>query len=230
MTASIVGAMPGEMFGDGPATGGVPRMKLYDTPRAPNPRRVRWFMAEKGIDDIEIVPVDLMTGEHKQPGYLAKAGLANLPALEMDNGQTITESIAICRYLESRYPEPNMFGRTPEETAFIEMWMRRAEMLVATPLMMGVRHTHPALAVLETQNAEVGQYNKAQGERALNILEAKLAEGGWLAADRVTIADIVAFLGIDFARLIKFKPSDDLSHLKRWADAMRARPAAKVAV
>lgn len=205
-------------------------MKLYDTPRAPNPRRVRWFMAEKGIEDIEIVPVDLMKGEHKQPDYLAKAGVANVPALELDNGTTITESIAICRYLESKYPEPNLFGRTPEETAFIEMWARRAEMLVAVPLMMGVRLTHPALAVLETPNAAVGEYNKAQGEAALRVLENKLAEGGWLAADRVTIADIVAFVGIEFARLIKFQPSEELTHVKRWIDAMRSRPAAKVAV
>ena len=142
-------------------------MKLYDTPLAPNPRRVRWFMAEKGIDDVEVVSLNLIKGEHKTPDYLSKAGLANVPALELDDGTTITESVAICRYLESRYPEPNLFGRTPEETALIEMWMRRAEMLVATPLMVGVRHTHPAMAALEQQNPAVGEYNKEAATRAL---------------------------------------------------------------
>jgi glutathione S-transferase len=202
-------------------------MKLYDTPLAPNPRRVRWFMAEKGIDDIEVVTLNLIQGEHKTPEYLSKAGLANVPALELDDGTTITESIAICRYLESRYPEPNLFGRTPEETAVIEMWTRRAEMLVATPFMLGVRHTHPALAALETQNPAVAEYNKAAGLRALKVLDRRLAESEWLATDRLTIADIVAFIGIDFGRMIKLGPPPELTHVGRWAEAMRKRPAAK---
>jgi glutathione S-transferase len=202
-------------------------MKLYDTPLAPNPRRVRWFLAEKGVEDIEIVRLDLMKGDHKTPDYLAKAGLANVPALELDDGACITESLAICRYLESRYPEPNLFGRTPEETAVIEMWTRRAEMLVATPFMLGVRHSHPALAALETQNPAVADYNKAAGLRALKVLDRRLAESAWLGAERLTIADIVAFIGIDFGRLIKLQPPEELTNLARWAAAMRARPAAK---
>lgn len=201
-------------------------MKLYDTPLAPNPRRVRWFMAEKGIDDVEVVTLNLIKGEHKQPEYLRKAGLANVPALELDDGTTITESIAICRYLESRYPEPNLFGRTPEETAVIEMWMRRAEMLVATPFMLGVRHTHPALAALETQDPAIAEYNKAAGLRALKVLDRRLAESEWLGADRLTIADIVGFIGIDFGRMIKLSPPPELTHVARWAEAMRSRPAA----
>jgi glutathione S-transferase len=202
-------------------------MKLYDTPLAPNPRRVRWFMAEKGIEDIEVVSLNLIQGEHKTPDYLAKAGLPNVPALELDDGTTITESVAICRYLESRYPEPNLFGRTPEETAVIEMWMRRAEMLVATPFMLGVRHSHPALAALEEQNPTIAEYNKQTGLRALRVLDRRLAESEWLAADRLTIADIVGFVGIDFGRMIKLSPPEELTHVNRWAAAMRARPAAK---
>ena len=111
-------------------------MKLYDSRRAPNPRRVRWFMAEKGIDDIEIVDVDLLAGDHREPDYLSRAGMPHVPALTVDTGETITESIAICRYLESLYPAPNLFGHDPKEVAVIEMWMRRAEMMVATPLML----------------------------------------------------------------------------------------------
>ncbi|MFC3070795.1 glutathione S-transferase family protein [Phenylobacterium soli] len=201
-------------------------MKLYDTPLAPNPRRVRWFMAEKGITDIEIVSLNLIKGEHKTPDYLERAGLPNVPALELDDGTTITESIAICRYLESKYPEPNLFGRTPEETAVIEMWMRRAEMMVATPLMMGVRHTHPALAALEQQNPVIGDYNKEAGLRALKLLDRRLGESEWLAGERITIADIVAFIGLDFGRLIKLAPPPELKNVCRWADVMRARPAA----
>ena len=202
-------------------------MRLYDTAFAPNPRRVRWVMAEKGVDDLEIVAVDLMKGEHKQPGYLEKAGLAQLPALEFDDGTVVTESVAICRYLESRHPEPNLFGRTPEETAVIEMWLRRAEMLVATPMMMWVRHTAPPLAVLEEQNPAVAAYEQAKGLAGLKVLDARLAGHDWLAAERITIADIVAFIGIDFARMLRFRPPGELANLCRWAEAMRARPAAK---
>lgn len=202
-------------------------MKLYDTPAAPNPRRVRWVMAEKDVGDIELVAVSLMKGEHKQPDYLQKAGLAQLPALELDDGTVVAESIAICRFLESRYPQPNLFGRTPEETAQIEMWLRRAEMLVANPIMQWVRLTAPPLAVLEEPNPAVAAYQQAQGLKGLEVLDARLAGRDWLAADRLTIADIIAFIGLDFARLIRFRPPAELANLNRWADAMRARPAAK---
>ena len=201
-------------------------MKLYDTPLAPNPRRVRWFMAEKGIDDVEIVPVNLFEGQHKTPEYLAKAGLPNVPMVEMDDGTCVTESIAICRYLEAKYPEPNLFGRTPEEAAVIEMWLRRIEMMVATPLMIGVRHAHPAMGALEAQVPVIGEHNLAGATRALRILDRQLSGRDWIAADRLTIADIVAFVGLDFGRMIKFQAPEELTHLARWADAMRERPAA----
>ena len=201
-------------------------MKLYDTPLAPNPRRVRWFMAEKGITDVEIVTLDLFESQHKTPDYLAKAGLPNVPMLEMENGVCITESVAICRYLEAKYPEPNLFGRAPEETAVIEMWLRRAEMMVATPIMIGVRHTHPAMGALEAQVPVIGEHNISGATRALKVLDRRLAESEWIAADRLTIADIIAFVGLDFGRMIKFRLPDELTHVARWAEAMRARPAA----
>ncbi|MFZ5720800.1 MAG: glutathione S-transferase family protein [Pseudomonadota bacterium] len=202
-------------------------MKIYDTPLAPNPRRVRWFMAEKGITDVEVVTLNILEGQHKTPDYVAKAGLANVPMLEMDDGTCITESLAICRYLESRYPDPNLFGRTPEEIAVIEMWTRRAEMLVATPLMIGVRHTHPAMGALEQQVPAIGEHNIAASTRALKVLDRQLEGREWLAADRLTIADIVAFIGIDFGRMIKFRVPAEFANVARWADAMRARPAAQ---
>ena len=201
-------------------------MKLYDSRRAPNPRRVRWLMAEKQIDDIEIVEIDILKGEHRTPDYVARAGLPNLPALELDDGTTITESIAICRYLESVYPDPNLFGRDPKETGVIEMWSRRAEMLLATPLMLAVRHGHPALAALEKQVPELAAANRSQAERALGVFERRLAKSEFIAGERLTIADVIAFTGLDFARMVRFQPRDDHVHVARWAAAMRERPAA----
>lgn len=201
-------------------------MKLYDSRRAPNPRRVRWVMAEKAIGDIEVVDVDLFAGEHKTADYLARTGLPNVPALEVREGCTITESIAICRYLEACYPEPNLFGRDPLEVALIEMWMRRAEMLVATPLMLAVRHSHPALGALETQIPALAEANLATARRGLKAMERQLAGRDWLAAERITIADIVLFCSVDFARMIRFQPGEDMTGVRRWAEAMRARPAA----
>ena len=202
-------------------------MKLYDSFRAPNPRRVRWFLAEKGIDDIEVINLDLFKAEHKTPDYLAKAGVANVPALELDDGTVITESLAICRYLESLYPEPNLFGRDPKEAAVIEMWTRRAEMLVATPLMMAVRHAHPALAALETQVPEVAANNRQAAERALRLFDSQLADHRFIAGDRVTMADIVAVIGLDFARMVRFAVPEGLTNVERWRGEMMAREAAK---
>lgn len=201
-------------------------MKLFDSQRAPNPRRVRWCMAEKGIDDIEIVPVDIMKGEHRTPAYRAQAGVSHVPMLELDDGTAITESIAICRYLESRYPEPNLFGRDATEIAVIEMWMRRAEMLLATPMMLAVRHSHPALAALEQQVPEIAAAQLATAQHALKVFDRRLGESDFIAGDRLTIADIVAFTGLDFARMVKFRADESLVHLARWAETMRERPAA----
>jgi glutathione S-transferase len=205
-------------------------LKLYDSRRAPNPRRVRWFMAEKGIEDIEIVDIDIFAGQHRQPDYLAKAGLPNVPALEMDDGRTITESVAICRYLESVYPQPNLFGEDACESAVIEMWMRRAEMMVATPLMMMVRHGHPALAAIETQIPEVSANGRTTAEKGLKMLDRRLAESDFIASERVTMADILAATAIDFARMVRFRPDPELVNVKRWLDGMMARPAAKAGV
>lgn len=203
-------------------------MKLYDSFRAPNPRRVRWFLAEKGVEDqVEIINLDVFKGEHRQPDYLARAGLPNVPALEMDDGTTITESVAICRYLESVFPEPNLFGVDAREVAIIEMWTRRAEMMLATPLMMTVRHSHPALAALEKQIPEIAESNRAGATRALKFFERRLGESAFLAADRLTIADILVATSIDFSRMAKFAVPDEMEHVKHWYAGMMARPAAQ---
>lgn len=203
-------------------------MKLYTSHRAPNPRRVRWVMAEKGIEDVEIIEVDILAGEHKTAEYRARVGVPHLPSLTLDDGTTISESIAIGRYLESLYPEPNLFGHDAREQAVVEMWTRRAEFYLANPIMLSVRHSHPALAALEaTQLPQVAEYNRAAAERFMKTLDRHLADREFMALERFTIADIVAVVGLDFARLVRYRPPEELGNLGRWLEACRARPAAK---
>lgn len=206
-------------------------MKLYTSHRAPNPRRVRWVMAEKGIEDVELIEVDILAGEHRTADYRRRVGVPHVPALEMDDGLTISESLAIGRYLEALYPEPNLFGRDAREQAMVEMWTRRAEFYLANPIMLSVRHSHPALAALEaTQLPQVAEYNRAAAERFMKTLDRHLGEHEFIALDRFTIADIVAVVGLDFARLVRYRPPEELGHLGRWLEACRARPAAKAGV
>jgi glutathione S-transferase len=184
-------------------------------------------MAEKGIEDIEIVDVDLLKGEHKQGAYRERAGLAHVPAFELDDGLVLTESVAICRYLEALHPEPNLFGLGARETAIIEMWMRRCELYLANPLMLAVRYGHPALAVLEGMDEGASHKLRADAEKMLKHVERQLEGREFIAADRVTMADIVAVTGMDFARLIRWRPPETLTNVARWYEAMRARPAAQ---
>ena len=202
-------------------------MKLYTSHRAPNPRRVRWVMAEKGIEDVEVIEVDILTGEHKTPEYRARVGVPHVPALELDDGTTVSESVAICRYLEALWPEPNLFGGDAREQAVIEMWTRRCEFYLANPIMLSVRHSHPALAALEAvQIPQLAEYNRVAAEKFMKTLDRRLADHAFIAADRFTIADIVAVVGLDFARMIKYRPPEELTHLARWLAECRARPAA----
>ena len=202
-------------------------MKLYTSHRAPNPRRVRWVMAEKGIADVEIIEVDILAGDHKTPEYRARVGVPHVPALELDDGTTLSESVAIGRYLEALYPEPNLFGHDAKEQAIVEMWTRRCEFYLANPIMMSVRHSHPALAALEaTQLPQVADYNRVAAEKFMKTLDRRLADREFIALDRFTIADIVAVVGLDFARIVKYRPPAELENLARWLAACRARAAA----
>ena len=206
-------------------------MKLYTSHRAPNPRRVRWVMAEKGIENVEVIEVDILTGEHKTPEYRTRVGVPHVPALELDDGTTVSESVAICRYLEALYPEPNLFGTDAREQAVIEMWTRRCEFYLANPLMLSVRHSHPALAALEAvQIPQLAEYNRVAAEKFMKTLDLRLADHAFIAADRFTIADIVAVVGLDFARMIKYRPPEELTHLARWLADCRARPTASAGV
>lgn len=206
-------------------------MKLYLSPRAPNPRRVSMFLAEKGVTDIEQVVVNIGANEHKSDAYLAKSPLAKVPALELDDGRVLTETRAICSYFEGLYPEPNLMGVDFEERAFIEMADRRVELYLFFGIGNCIRHTHPGLAPLEQpQFADFGQ---SQGEKVREVarwLDRELAHQPFVAGERFTIADITAFCALEFGRgLMKFVPGDEgMPHLQAYRDRMAARPSAKV--
>ncbi|QGZ94672.1 glutathione S-transferase family protein [Terricaulis silvestris] len=205
-------------------------MKLYVAPYAPNPRRVMMFLAEKDITDIELVTLNLQEGEHRTDAFRAKSPLSQIPTLELDDGRTLTESRAICGYIEAMQPEPNLMGRDAFERAFIEMWDRRMELLFSVPLMMWVRHGNPVLGAVERdQNAEVASYNQGQAMRMAKWLNSELGARQWIAGDRFTIADITAACGMDFAKMMRWRPGDDLPHLKRWRGMLGNRAAGNVA-
>jgi len=201
-------------------------VRLYDQPRAPNPRRVNIFLAEKGIE-IPRVNIDLIAGEHKQAAYLQRTGVPQVPALELDDGTVLVESVAICRYLEALQPEPNMLGREPMEQVTIEMWQRLVEHRLFATVAACFRHTNPHLAVLEDQCADWGEVNRGRLHDRLGEIDRRLAARDWIAADRPTIADITALVAIDFLRIIKYPVPEEYANLIAWHARMQARPSAK---
>ena len=206
-------------------------MKLYTAHRAPSPRRVLMFLVEKNITGIEMVSVDLNQGEHRTPGYLDKSPLAKVPALELDDGRVLTETRAICTYLEGVYPEQNLMGVDPEERAFIEMADRRVELYLMGGIANTIRHTHPGLAVLE--QPQFPDFGRSQGEKVMVLarwFDQLLQQQEWMAGARFTIADITAFCALEFARgLMKFKPEEaGLMALQTWRDRVNERPSAAV--
>jgi len=172
-------------------------MKLYSAPYAPNPRRVTMFLAEKGVADIEIDVLDLPAGAHRTDAYRSHSPLSQVPTLVLDDGRALTESRAICSYLEAVYPEPNLMGADAFERAEIEMWDRRVELMFALPLMHWVRHSHPALAKLErNQSPEIAASNERTAMAMARFLDATLADRDFIAGPRFTIADITAVAGL----------------------------------
>lgn len=204
-------------------------MKLFVSPGAPSPRRVMMFMVEKNITGIDLVNVDLNAQEHKGEAYRAKSPLAKVPALELDDGRVLTETRAICTYLEGRYPEPNLMGADFEERAFIEMADRRAELYLLAGIANTVRHTHPGLAPLE--QPQFPDYGHSQALKVREVaawFDHVLERQSWMAGERFTVADITAFCAIEFAKLMKFHPGKEgLSALQAWRDRVAARPSAQ---
>ena len=203
-------------------------MHLYIAKGAPNPRRVLMFLAEKGISDIEQKAIDLNAHEHKTAAYRAISPLAKVPALVLDDGRVLTESRAICTYLEGRYPEPNLMGRDAEERAFIEMADRRVELDWMASIANCVRHTHPGLAPLEQpQFADFGQSQARKMRDTAAWFDQWLSQHPWIAGERFTIADITAFCALEFARLMRFHAGKEGLHaLQDWRDRVGARPSA----
>jgi glutathione S-transferase len=201
-------------------------MKLYDGGRAPNPRRVRIFLAEKGIT-VPTEQVDLGSLQQKSETYTAINPMQRVPALVLDDGIVITESIAICRYFEALHPDPPLFGRGALQSALVEMWNRRIEFHLFLPVSNIFRHLHPAMKDMEQpQVKEWGEANKPRALSFLEHLDSELATRSFIAGDAYTVADITAMISVDFLRVSKMAVPDALLHLKRWHAAVSARPSA----
>lgn len=203
-------------------------MKFYNAPTpAPNPRRVRIFLAEKGVT-LPMQDINIMAGELKKPEHLARDPLGQVPTLELDDGTFLSETVAICRYLESLHPEPPLFGRTALETARIDMMTRRVEFQVGTPTGMFWRHAHSFTArVVVPQYKDFGESNRGHYEKALGWLDGVLATQPFVAGDAFTIADICLLTNVDFADWIGLKLPESLSHVRAWHERVSARPSAK---
>ena len=201
-------------------------MKIYDTKTAPSPRRVRIFLAEKNIP-IEYVQIDLQKGENISPEMRAKNPVGKIPILELDDGTCISEGASICLYFEELYPDINLLGRDALEKATIDMWHRQVELYFFGLVGMCFQHTTGYFKDRMTPVKEYGEVAGENAKRFLNVLEKRLAESEFIAADRFTIADITALIAIDFARVVNIKISEEQTNLKRWYNAVSSRPSAK---
>jgi glutathione S-transferase len=201
-------------------------MKLYDGGKAPNPRRVRIFMAEKGIE-VPLVPVDMGAMEHKGEALAERNPLQRLPVLELDDGTILTETVAICRYFEELHPMPPLFGTGPLERAMVEMWQRRIEFHLFMPVAQAFRHIHPAMKDWEVpQIPEWGEANKPKALEFLGMLDRELGGREFAAGDAFSIADITGLISIDFMKPARIAVPDELTHVRRWHAALKARPSA----
>ena len=202
-------------------------MKLYDVAMpAPNPRRVRIFLAEKGMS-LPLEPVALMKREHKSPEFRAKNSLGQVPVLELDDGTHISESVSICRYLEALHPTPPLFGTTPLEVALIDMWIRRIEFIVMGPIGNVWRHADDRTAKLLTQFRDFGESNREAALNAMRWLDRELSGRDFIAGPAFSAADITALCTLDFGSFIGLSIPDECANLKGWHERVSARPSAK---
>ncbi len=200
-------------------------MKLYSANMpAPNPRRVRIFAAEKGIELTEVM-LSLPNLEHRSPDHLVRNSLGQVPVLELDDGTTICETIAICRYLDELHPDPPLFGSNPKQRAMVDMWTRRIDIQIGEPTKMFWRHAHPATAALIEQHQLFGESNRTVLARAMKWLDMELMDDRmFLAGDHFTIADIAAVTVIDFATLIGLDPVAGNQAVAEWHARIAVRP------
>jgi len=201
-------------------------MKLFDGGRAPNPRRVRVFLAEKGIS-VPLVPIDMGALEHRQDAVSSRNPLRRLPVLELDDGTVITESIAICRYFEELHPEPALFGQGAVGKALVEMWQRRMELNFMACVAAAFRHIHPAMKDWEVpQVPEWGAANKPKAIEFLHFLDRELADREFAAGDAYSIADITGLIAVDFMKPARIEMPQECTNALRWYRAVSSRPSA----
>lgn len=201
-------------------------MLFFDSPNpAPNPRRVRIFAAEKGVA-LPSQTVSLIAREHKAPEFVALNPRGQTPALQLDDGTVISESVAICRYLEGLHPTPPLFGTGAKEGALVEMWSRRVEMILMPAVGAVWVHTHDFTRHLPGRNAEWGEANRPRIADAMRFFDASLSGRAFLAGDSFTIADILLLTTVDFAAFIGEAMPADCAQLARWHAAVSARPSA----
>jgi glutathione S-transferase len=198
-------------------------MKLWTAAMAPNPRRVAIFLAEKGLE-VPTVEIDLAKGENTTPEFLAKNPLGRVPVLELDDGFYLTESMAICRYLDELHPEPNIFGRDPRERAIVEMWNRRMEFQVLLPMAGCFRHTHPYWQGRIEQVEAYGELCRRTAEQRMTWLDDELAGRAYVAGEAFTVADITAVCGFGIGRVARIRIPEALQNLTRWHETVSARP------
>jgi glutathione S-transferase len=203
-----------------------PGMKLYDAGRAPNPRRVRIFLAEKRIV-VPIASVDLARLEHHTPAFGALNPLRQTPVLELDDGTVITESIAICRFFEELHPDPPLFGVGPIGRAQVEMWQRRLEFGLLDTVAAVFRHLHPAMAQMEVPQVAVwGEANKPKALAFLRFLDRHLADRSFVCGEAFTVADITGLVAVEFLKPAKLSLPAEIAHVRRWYADVAARPSA----
>ena len=201
-------------------------MKLYDSQMAPNPRRVRVFLAEKGVE-VPIEQVDLGKQQNLTQEFLAMNPLGRVPVLELDDGSYLAESVAICRYFEAIHPEPPLLGVGPQDCAVVEMWQRRMENEVLNNIAGCFRNTHDYFKGRIHQVPEYGEACREAAVKRLAWLDEVLADRAFVAGERFTIADITAMVGIDFGRVTGIRVSPDQKNLARWLESVSARESAK---
>jgi glutathione S-transferase len=201
-------------------------MKLHDSKTAPNPRRVRIFLAEKGVE-VPTVEVDIVKAENRGEEFRKKNALGGVPVLELDDGTCIAESVAICRYFEETTPQPPLMGVDARDRALVEMWQRRMEFEIFIPMTQVFRNTHEFFKGRIPQVQEWGDVNRAHAEKQLEWLDRVLADREFIAGERYTIADITALCGIDFGKVSKIRMKPEQKNLVRWYEAVAGRASAK---
>ncbi|MEH6448790.1 MAG: glutathione S-transferase family protein [Oleispira sp.] len=207
-------------------------MKLYDFKMAPNPRRVRIFLAEKGVSyekaGIEVVNVDMSKGETFTKEFREISPYGGLPVLELDDGERISESIAISRYFEELYPENPLMGTDAKSKALIEMWNRRMELGLYNSIALSFRHGNPMWKAVTTQVADFSEVSAIDADKQIHKLNKRLAESEFVAGDTFSVADITALCAIDFAKVIKRRIDEEKHpHLARWYQLVYERPSSK---